>query len=269
MTTNGYNNGNGRSARGHAAGHAANDEDFTGFTYELEEPITVKGFSVTYDRKFNTGNFESLNPAITIWVKSVAAEGEAFDLHHAKERVRRMARENVRAQLLRLQGNPEVVFLGLQPPLAGSADPIFIRTVSVSLVQKVNLGDYNSITPGYTDWADVRHVAHSPGELHMALDRMWQSLWANAEDEISRAQGNGGTGGFFGLPTISVEDLTTPASAADAGRRPVPPVPQANGPQAVGHFNKPNSVGSPNPGGPPLTDRVPTAHGRRAHGRRT
>ena len=197
MTKNGYNNG-----------HAANDDDYTGFIYELEEPIAVKGFSVTYDRKFNTGNFESLNPAITIWVKSAVPEGEAFDLHHAKERVRRMARENVRAQLLRLPGNPEVVFLGLQPPLNGDPDPIFVRTVSVSLTYKVNLGDYNSITPGYTDWHDVRHVAHSPGELHMALDRMWQSLWANVEDEISRAQGKGGSGGFFGLPAIAVEDLT-------------------------------------------------------------
>ena len=208
MTNNGYNNG-----------HAAND-DFTGFTYELEEPIAVKGFSVTYDRKFNTGNFESLNPAITIWVKSAVPEGEAFDLHHAKERVRRMARENVRAQLLRLQGNPEVVFLGLQPPLSGDPDPIFVRTVSVSLTYKVNLGDYNSITPGYTDWHDVRHVAHSPGELHMALDRMWQSLWANVEDEISRAQGKGGSGGFFGLPAITVEDLTGSSKESANGRLP-------------------------------------------------
>ncbi|MFZ1398947.1 MAG: hypothetical protein WAS33_18725 [Candidatus Promineifilaceae bacterium] len=196
MTNNDFNNG-----------HAAND-DFTGFTYEQEEPIAVKGFSVSYDRKFNTGNFESLNPAITIWVKSNVPEGEAFDLHHAKERVRRMARENVRAQLLRLQGNPEVVFLGLQPSLIGEPDPIFVRTIGVSLTRKVNLEAYNNLAPGYTDWADVRHVAHSPGELHMALDRMWQSLWANVEDEISRAQGNGGTGGFFGLPTITVEDLT-------------------------------------------------------------
>ena len=124
-----------------------------------------------------------------------------------------MARENVRAQLLRLQGSSEVVFLGLQPPLAGvDSDPIFVRTVSVSLVHKVNLGDYNSITPGYTDWADLRHVAHSPGELHMALDRMWQSLWANVADEISRAQGNGGTDGFFGLPLVEIEDLTAVSS---------------------------------------------------------
>ena len=200
MTTNGDNNHNGH-------GLHAND-DFTGSPYELEEPITVKGFSVTYDRKFNLGDFESLNPAITLWVRSNVPEGEAFDLHHAKERVRRMARENVRAQLLRQQGNSEVVFLGLQPPVMGGTDPIFVRTISVSLVYKVNLGNYQSITPGYTDWSDVRHVAHSPGELHMALDRMWQSLWANVEDEISRAQGCGGTGGFFGLPTIAVEDLT-------------------------------------------------------------
>ena len=206
MTINGYYNDNGD-------GPTAND-DFTGFTYELEEPITIKGFSVTYDRKFNTGNFESLNPAITIWVKGNVPEGEALDLHHAKERVRRMARENVRAQLLRLQGNPEVVFLGLQPPFSGGADPIFVRTISVSLVYKVNLGNYQNITPGYTDWSDVRHVAHSPGELHMALDRMWQSLWANVEDEISRAQGNGGTGGFFGLPPIEVEDLTTTSAGS-------------------------------------------------------
>ena len=221
MTNNGYNNG-----------HVAND-DYTGFTYELEEPIAVKGFSVTYDRKFNTGNFESLNPAITIWVKSAVPEGEAFDLHHAKERVRRMARENVRAQLLRLPGNPEVVFLGLQPPLSGDPDPIFVRTVSVSLTYKVNLGDYNSITPGYTDWHDVRHVAHSPGELHMALDRMWQSLWANVEDEISRAQGKGGSGGFFGLPAITVEDLTGSSKESANGRLPanglvVPAMPAAS-----------------------------------------
>ena len=223
MTTNGYNNGNGRSASGQTAGltasHLADDDDFTGFTYELEEPITIKGFSVTYDRKFNTGNFESLNPAITIWVKTSVSEGEAFDLHHAKERVRRMARENVRAQLLRLQGNPEVVFLGLQPPPASGVDPIFVRTVSVSLFYRGNLGNYQSIMPGYTDWADLQHAAHSSGELHIALERMWASLWSNTLDEISRAQGNGLTGAFFGLPRIEVEDLTA--------------VPEANGQSAA------------------------------------
>lgn len=199
MTTDPYSNGN---------GHLAEASIHDGLTHQLEEPVQLKGFSVTYDRKFNLGNFELLAPAITIWVKSRVPEGTAFDLHHAKERIRRMARENVRAQFQRVQGNDEVVFLGLQPPANGGEDPIFIRTVSVSLFYRANLGNYQSIMPGYTDWADVRHVAHSPGELHIALDRMWQSLWANVEDEISRAQGNGSTGAFFGLPTIEVEDLT-------------------------------------------------------------
>jgi hypothetical protein len=189
-------------------------EAFADAAHVMEEPITIKGFSATYDRKFNLGNFESLNPAITVWVKTNVPEGAAFDLHDCKNRLRQMARDNVRAQLQRLQGNNEVVFLGLRPPANGSEDPIFVRTVSVSLVYKVNLGDYNSITPGYTDWADVSHVAHSPGELHLALTRMWASLWANVEDEIARARGHGAGGAFLGLPQIPVEDLTAAPAAA-------------------------------------------------------
>lgn len=89
MTNNGNNNENGHGATA--------SDDFTGFTYELEEPITVKGFSVTYDRKFNTGNFESLNPAVTIWVKTTVPEGEAFDLHHAGTAAAYGARERAGA----------------------------------------------------------------------------------------------------------------------------------------------------------------------------
>lgn len=200
-------------------GRMTETEAFADAAHALEEPIAIKGFSATYDRKFNLGNFESLNPSMTVWVKTDVPEGAAFDLHDCKNRLRQMARDNVRAQLQRLQGNNEVVFLGLRPPASGAEDPIFVRTVSVSLVYKVNLGDYNSITPSYTDWADVRHVAGSPGELHLALTRMWASLWANVEDEIARAQGRGVSGAFLGLPQIPVEDLTTaPAAAHAAGR---------------------------------------------------
>lgn len=207
MTTNPYSNGNGHTSTLLSA--SLDEADIhNGFAHQLEEPVQIKGFAVTYDRKFNLGNFQSLNPAITIWVKTRVPEGMAFDLSDCKERVRRMARENVRRQWQQLQGDNEVVFLGLQPPAKGGEDPIFVRTVSVSLVYKVNLGNYQSITPGYTDWADLRHVSHSPGELHIALDRMWNSLWINCLDEISRAQGNGTTGAFFGLPPIEVEDLT-------------------------------------------------------------
>jgi hypothetical protein len=192
----------------HPAGAAIGN----GFVRQIEEPVQIKGFAVTYDRKFNCGNFESLNPAVTIWVRTNAVEESALDLHQCKERVRRMARENVRAQWQRFQGNNETVFLGLQPA-AGGEDPVLVRTVSVSLVYKVNLGNYQSITPGFTDWADLRHAGSSPGELHLALARMWQSLWANVEDEISRAQGTGSNGVFFGLPPAAVEDLA-------AGSRP-------------------------------------------------
>ena len=200
-------------------GRMTETEAFADTAHALEEPITIKGFSATYDRKFNLGNFESLNPSMTVWVKTDVPEGAAFDLHDCKSRLRQMARDNVRAQLQRLQGNSEVVFLGLRPPASGSEDPIFVRTVSVSLVYKVNLGDYNSITPSYTDWADVRHVAHSPGELHLALTRMWASLWANVEDEIARARGHGDSGAFLGLPQIPVEDLTAAPAAAHASGR--------------------------------------------------
>jgi len=200
-------------------GRLPDAEAFAGAAHALEEPITIKGFLATYDRKINLGNFESLNPAITVWVKTNVPEGAAFDLHDCKNRLRQMARDNVRAQLQRLQGNKEVVFLGLRPPANSSEDPIFVRTVSVSLVYKVNLGDYHSITPGYSDWADMRHVAGSPGELHLALTRMWASLWANIGDEIARARGHGAGGAFLGLPHIAVEDLTTAQAAALASGR--------------------------------------------------
>ena len=70
MTHNAYPNGD-----------FARIEAFTGFRPELEEPVQIKGFAVTYDRKFNCGNFESLNPAVTIWVRTRVPEGAAFDLH--------------------------------------------------------------------------------------------------------------------------------------------------------------------------------------------
>ena len=199
-------------------GRLPETESLVDMAHPIEEPVTIKGFSATYDRKFNLGNFESLTPAITVWVKTDVAEGAAFDLHDSKHRLRQMARDNVRAQWQRLQGGDEVVFLGLRPSAGGGADPIFVRTVSVSLVYKVNLGDYNSITPAYTDWADVRHVAHRSGELHLTLQRMWDSLWANVEDEIARARVQGASGVFLGLPQIPIEDLTavpTNGQAAD------------------------------------------------------
>lgn len=72
----------------------------------------------------------------------------------------------------------------------------------------------------------------------MALERMWQSLWANVEDEISRAQGHGATGAFFGLPVIEVEDLTTTPTNSTELSRSVHTVSEPAGPVMVVNGNR-------------------------------
>lgn len=153
MTNNGYNNGS-----------AAND-DFIGFTYELEEPISVKGFSVTYDRKFNTGNFESLNPVITIWVKNAVPEGEAFDLHHAKERVRRMAWENVRAQLFLTAGCPVISVDTKKKELIGN-----FRNQGSQWTQQpeqVNVHDFQQDSLGRAVPFGIYDLTHNQGYIYV------------------------------------------------------------------------------------------------------
>ena len=201
MSTSGDINGNGITSSAHSESYAADPSG-------RAEPVVLKGFAITYDRTFNLGDQEFLNPAVTIRVRVHAPEGEAFDLHDARERVRCMARENVRGQLLQAQGKDEVVFLGLPPPKDGRDDSVTVESVRVSLVQTVHLANLNCLTAGFTDWMDVQDVAGSPGELHMALARMWASLWPNIQDEVSRARGSGSTGAFLGLPSISARDWT-------------------------------------------------------------
>lgn len=177
--------------------------------FTLEEPIQIRATKVGYERKFNLGDYNALTADIFIWLRTDVQEGEPFDLHGAIRRAKEMTRQNVRAQYLRARGKEEAIFLGLLPPDNGQPDPVYVRTVSVGLTYRVNLGNYDSICPSYTDWADVRHVSHSPGELHIALERMWSSLWARVEDEIRRARGLGpDPNAFFGLPLIEIEDLT-------------------------------------------------------------
>jgi hypothetical protein len=178
-------------------------------TLEPEEPVQIKALEVTYERKFNLGNFESLHAGVTIWARTRVPEGHSFDLHDAKLRLRDMARTNVRAQYLRVKERSEPLFLGLAPPADGRADPIYVRTVGVSLCHKVNLGNYENVAPSYSDWADVRHLSGSQTALHVALERLWACLWANIEDEIRRARGLGShPDAYFGLPEMEVEDLT-------------------------------------------------------------
>lgn len=169
------------------------------------DSIQMKAIAAQYSRKFNLGNYESLSAECVLWAR--VREGEAVNVHTAMTRLRDMARENVRAQLLYHKGSNDPVFLGLQPLENNAPDPFYIKTVSVSISRRVNLGDYNAIEPSYTDWADLRDVSHSPSELHIAMQRMWASIWANIHDEIARAAGRDTPAdAFFGLPLIPIED---------------------------------------------------------------
>ena len=203
--------------------------------FTLEEPIQIRATKVGYERKFNLGDYNALTADIFIWLRTDVQEGEPFDLHGAISRTKQMARDNVRAQYLRARGKEEAIFLGLLPPDNGQPDPVYVRTVSVGLTYRVNLGNYDSICPSYTDWADVRHVSHSPGELHIALERMWASLWSRIEDEIRRARGLGpDPNAFFGLPLIKVEDLTGDNTTGNGTAFHAPlalPAPAVNGSQ--------------------------------------
>ena len=75
--------------------------------------ITVKTISVTYDRKFNLSDFNSLHLSYTVW----ADVSEDQDLHEANNGLWEMARENVRAQALpvvqKQVATAKEVFLGL------------------------------------------------------------------------------------------------------------------------------------------------------------
>jgi hypothetical protein len=56
MTSDLYSNGNGHiSTLLSASLDEANTHN--GFSHQLEEPAQIKVFAVTYDRKFNLGNF--------------------------------------------------------------------------------------------------------------------------------------------------------------------------------------------------------------------
>ena len=201
--------------------------------FTLDEPIQIRATKVGYERKFNLGDYNALTTDILIWLRSNVPDGETFDLHGAISRTKQMARDNVRAQYLHARGKVEPTFLGLLPPDNGRPDPVYVRTVSVGLTYRVNLGNYDSICPSYTDWADVRYVSYSPGELHLALERMWASLWARVEDEIRRARGLGpDPDAFFGLPLIEVEDLTRDDTTSNGPAFHVPlalPAPAVNG----------------------------------------
>lgn len=204
------------------------------------DSLEIRAIEASYERKFNLGNFSSLQVSVTVWARSRLTSGSELDLHDAKRRLRDMARNNVRAQFLRVKERPEQLFLGLEPPADGRFDPIYIRTVGVSLCHKLNLGNYESVAPSYSDWVDTRALSGNQAAMHIAMERLWESLWANIADELNRAQGlRPHADAYFGLPEIPVEDLVppvlaTPPAAAAVPAAPAPPV-YANGRGGNGH----------------------------------
>lgn len=213
------------------------------------EPVRHRGFGVRYERRLNLGQYESVTAGISLWVMIVAEQIvderglpvtdvfgdpllEPYGLHDCKQRVRELARANVRAQFNRARDVEEMVILGLRPA-AGSHDPLRVKSVLATLQIKRNLGNFNMVAPEYSDHCDLRdlyltyddvHSANSTG-LHVNLDRIWRGLWANLDDELSRAAGDGETGAYCGLPAVKIEVVAptggngqpAAASAAAAG----------------------------------------------------
>jgi hypothetical protein len=194
-----------------------------------EEVVRHRGFGVKYDRRLNLGNWESITASMSLWVSIIPEEEtnergitkldgfgdpiyKPIHLHDCRRRVRDLARTNVRKQFNLARGIDEVEYLGLPEPTT-PYDPLMVKTVLMSLKLKRNLGDYASVEPEFSDHCDLRDIyleyehvrsANTTG-LHIHLHRIWESLWADLNDELARAEGFGETGADFGLPTVEVE----------------------------------------------------------------
>ena len=195
------------------------------------DPVRHRGIGVRYERRLNLGNFESVVAGISLWVLIIPEEmrdergltqpdkyghplTRPISLYECRQRVRELARNNIRAQFNQARNIEEPTYLGL-PPSPTDYDPLLVKSVLLSLKLKRNLGDYASVEPEYTDHCDLRdiylayehvHTANSTG-LHIHLYRIWQSLWANIENELARAQGMGATEAELGLPSIEIDPI--------------------------------------------------------------
>ena len=77
--------------------------------------MNIKTVSVTYERKQNLGDYNSANVGCTVWA-DVSFDDDKL-LHEEMTALWKMAKDNVRAQLVPLTGNGSVkvenLFLGL------------------------------------------------------------------------------------------------------------------------------------------------------------
>ena len=99
----------------------------TGNGHTPAEPVQVKGFAITYDRKFNLGDYASLHPAITIWVRTALPEGALLDLHGCRQRVRDMAREELDELEPKQTALEETIRIQLLPKDTEDAKPAVVE----------------------------------------------------------------------------------------------------------------------------------------------
>lgn len=85
--------------------------------------MRLKTISVTYDRKLNLGDFNSLHAAVTLWADLDEHDDEAL----AVEGLREMARNHVMAEIGRVdqkvQAKVQDLFLGLPVAARKQLDP--------------------------------------------------------------------------------------------------------------------------------------------------
>lgn len=171
--------------------------------------VNVISQQIAYGRKFNLGNYESIEAECILWVRIMKPDNIAVDTHDITVRARAAVRENVRAQYIRQVGRDyKSVFLAPLPSPEGVRDYLGVKTAAFTLSMTVNLGDYNRVNVQVTDWTDMTPFYGDPVALHKAMGNVWESLWANLQDEVSRAKGNGGTAeDYFGVRPVSPSDL--------------------------------------------------------------
>ena len=120
--------------------------------------------SVTFEKTWNLGDFNSLSASMTIW----------FSNQDGNKNARVMARNSVVAQHQRELGDKVTIDI---------PDGLEVDTISVTLSKRVNLGNYEGEKFSVTDWEEV------DGDLEKTIRRLWNTAWANINEEVALAKG--------------------------------------------------------------------------------
>ena len=124
--------------------------------------------SVRYGRKFDLGNFESLDIEVTIWASLTDTNS-----HAAMQALWALARNAARFAYIKALGglnDVSVLTLGAELP-SGTT----VETVSLSLTRKVNTGKkYENATLGNSLWYNV-----DGEDWERLISSLWQSVFNN------------------------------------------------------------------------------------------